>query len=66
MAPPTDDDLAPVEAARLLRISPRTLLRWLREGRIPYEVGENGEPRLRRADVMRLLDPPGDAEPGDG
>ncbi len=60
MAPPTDDYLAPAEAARLLRVSPRTLLRWLREGRIPYEVTETGAPRLRREDVMRLLDPPDD------
>lgn len=60
MSPPTDDFLAPGEAARLLRVSPRTLLRWLREGRIPYEVNESGEPRLRREDVERLIDPPDD------
>ena len=58
MSPPTDDYLAAAEAARLLRISPRTLLRWLREGRIPYELSEAGEPRLRREDVQRLIDPP--------
>ena len=44
----------------MLRVSPRTLLRWLREGRIPFEVADTGEPRLRRDDVMRLLDPPDD------
>ncbi len=61
MSPPTDDYLAPGEAARLLRISPRTLLRWLRERRIPYEVADTGEPRLRREDVLRLMDPPDEA-----
>ena len=67
MAPPTDDYLAPGEAARLLRVSPRTLVRWLRDGRIPYELSETGEPRLRRDHVMRLIDPPdaGDAPDDD-
>jgi excisionase family DNA binding protein len=62
MSPPTDDYLAPSEAARLLRVSPRTLLRWLREGRIPYELSETGEPRLRREDVLRLVDPQDDGD----
>ena len=64
MSPPTDDYLAPGEAARLLRVSPRALLRWLREGRIPHEISESGEPRLRREDVMRLIEPD-DAERAD-
>ena len=62
MSPPTDDYLAPSDAARLLRVAPRTILRWLREGRIPYELSSEGEPRLRRQDVIRLMDPPD--EPG--
>ncbi|HVL04510.1 MAG TPA: helix-turn-helix domain-containing protein [Acidimicrobiales bacterium] len=66
MSPPTDDFLAPAEAARLLRISRRTLLRWLRDGRIPYELTEEGEPRIRRADVMRHIDPPEEESPGEG
>jgi excisionase family DNA binding protein len=67
MSPPTDDYLAPAEAARLLRISPRTLLRWLRDGRIPHELSETGEPRLRREDVMQMIDPPPESEdPEDG
>ncbi len=67
MSPPTDDYLAPAEAARLLRISPRTLLRWLRAGRIPHELSETGEPRLLREDVLRLIDPPPESgDPEDG
>lgn len=60
MSPPTDDYLAPAEAARLLRVSPRTLLRWLQDGRIPHEVSQSGEPRLRREEVMRFIEPPQD------
>ena len=60
MSPPTDDYVAPAEAARILRVSPRTLLRWLQEGRIPHEVSRSGERRLRREEVMRLIEPPED------
>ena len=59
MSPPAADDyLAPAEAARLLGISPRTLFRWLRDGRIPCEFTEAGEPRLRREDILRHRAPP--------
>jgi predicted site-specific integrase-resolvase len=36
------------------------VLRWLQEGRIPYEVCDTGEPRIHREDVMRVIDPPED------
>ncbi len=65
MAPPTDDYLAPMEAARLLRMSPRTLRRWIEAGRIPYERSESGQPRLGREHVLQLIDPPRDERPGD-
>lgn len=58
MAPPTDDFLSVQDAARILGVSPRTLLRWIREGRIPHRVSENGEPQLPREDVIRLMGPP--------
>ena len=67
MSPPIDDYLAPTEAARLLRVSPRTLLRWLREGRIAHELSESGEPLLRRREVMRLIAlPPEDHQDEEG
>ena len=57
VSPPADYlDLA--QAARLLGISPRTLRRWMRDGRLAYELSEAGEPMLRREDIMRYLDPP--------
>ena len=50
------DDLVSLGvAARMLRVSPRTLVRWVQEGRIPYTASDNGEPQLRREDVMRLM-----------
>ena len=58
MSPPEGEYLSLVEAARLLGMSPRTLRRWLRDGRLPYEVSEAGEPMLRREDLLRHLDPP--------
>ncbi|MDQ3898449.1 MAG: excisionase family DNA-binding protein [Actinomycetota bacterium] len=65
MSSPTDDYLAPIEAARLLRVSPRTVLRWVRAGRIPYERSASGAPRLGREHVLRLIHPPGGGEAED-
>lgn len=58
MSSPSVDLLAPIEAARLLGVSLSTLLRWIRSGRIPHELSEQGEVRLRRQDVLRMIDPP--------
>ena len=57
MSPP-GELVGVAEAARLLGISPRTLRRWLRDGRIPYELSEAGEPVLRREEIMVHIDPP--------
>lgn len=54
---PAGDHVNFVEAARMLGISPATLRRWIRDGRLPYELSEAGEPVLRREDVMSQLDP---------
>lgn len=58
MSVPPDDHLTPIQAAQFLGVSLSTLLRWIREGRIPHELSERGEPRLRRRDVLRLIDLP--------
>ena len=55
---PSRDLVGVAEAARLLGISPRTLRRWLRDGRIPYELSASGEPMLRRADILVNVAPP--------
>jgi excisionase family DNA binding protein len=59
---PPDDYLTPIEAAQLLGVSLSTLLRWVRDGRIPHQLSERGEPRLRRRDVLRLVDLPDPAD----
>ena len=55
---PSADYIGVAEAARLLGISSRTLRRWIREGRLAYELSEAGEPMLRREDILRHLEPP--------
>lgn len=63
MSPSPDEYLTLVEAAAVLGVSPRTLRRWIREERLAIEVVGSGEPRLRRADVMRLVVRPDDDAP---
>ena len=46
-----------VEAARVLRVSPVTVQRWLRHGRLPdYHVGP-GAVRIRRTDLEAVIAP---------
>lgn len=63
MSPSPDEYMTLAEAAAALGISPRTLRRWVREERLAIEVIGSGEPRLRRADVMRLAVRPDEHEP---
>ena len=44
MSPPNDDHLIPQQAARPLHMSPRTVLRWQREGRIPTAIADGDRP----------------------
>lgn len=58
--PPGGPDalLTATEAAELLRVSTRTLRRWIASGALPaYRVGPRGPIRCRRRDVERLLTP---------
>ncbi len=51
------DLLTTAEAARLLKVSPVTLRRWIKQGRLPaYHVGPR-KVRLRREDLARVLTP---------
>ena len=59
MASTTSDPdlLTTAEAAKLLKVSPVTILRWLKQGRLPaYRLGPRAV-RIRRADVQALLRP---------
>jgi len=54
------------EVARTLHISPRTVIRWAREGRLPSTVTATGERRFQQADIdavlLRPALPPEDSE----
>ena len=49
------DYLTPGEVARALHVSPKTIIRWANEGRIPYMVTLGGHRRFRRADVEQVV-----------
>ena len=46
------------EAADLLRVSVRTISRYVADGRIDSALLPTGRPRLRRSEVMSLLGRP--------
>lgn len=47
----TDEFLTPAEAAKLLRVTRRTVYNWLKEGKLPAVQFGRGW-RIRRADLM--------------
>ena len=53
--PALPDYLTYAEAAELLRVSVRTVSRYVADGRIDAVTLPTGRPRLRRADVESLL-----------
>ncbi|WP_205687446.1 helix-turn-helix domain-containing protein [Cellulomonas endophytica] len=69
-APPVDDDggwLRTGQAAAMLGVSRRTLVRLLDDGRLPYDrTGPGGHRRLRRRDVLAHLDDRREDPPASG
>lgn len=53
--PAQPDYLTYAEAAELLRVSVRTVSRYVADGRIDAATLPTGRPRLRRSDVESLL-----------
>lgn len=49
------DYLTPGEVARALHVSPKTIIRWANEGRIPCTMTLGGHRRFRRADVEGVV-----------
>ncbi|MBI4308626.1 MAG: helix-turn-helix domain-containing protein [Chloroflexi bacterium] len=47
--------LSRAEVARLLEVSPNTVTRWAREGRLPFVLTLGGRRRYVRDDVERLV-----------
>lgn len=60
-----DGDLLTIpEAAAALKVSPVTISRWLKQGRLPaYRMGPRAV-RIRREDLTEVLTPSGHAETG--
>lgn len=51
--------LTTTEAAGVLKINPKTLARWLEEGRVPGALKLGRQWRISPADLKALLKPPG-------
>jgi excisionase family DNA binding protein len=61
--------LTPGEVAQMFRVSPKTVTRWARTGRITAVRTLGGHRRFRADEVRRLLgqfEVEGNPEPGDG
>jgi excisionase family DNA binding protein len=48
------DYLRVAEAASLLHVSPKTVSRWAKEGKLPHIVTLGGHRRFPRADIERI------------
>lgn len=49
-----NDVIRPAEAARILRVSPKTLARWATAGFVPHSTTLGGHRRFLRDDIERL------------
>ncbi len=47
------EDLTLTQAAKMLGVSPKTLLRWATSGRIPSTVTSDGRRMFRRSDLLK-------------
>ena len=56
MASEDEEFLRPAEAARLLHVSPQTISRWAKEGRIGYVVTLGGHRRFRGSEIRRIAE----------
>ena len=50
------DLLTPPQAAELLGVNPRTVNRWVEDGRIPFVALPSGRKRIRRSDVDAITE----------
>ncbi len=47
--------LRPDQVARLLHVSPKTVSRWAKEGKLPHIVTLGGHRRFPRREIERLV-----------
>jgi excisionase family DNA binding protein len=69
------DYLRAAEAAAYLNVSPKTVSRWAKEGKVPHIVTLGGHRRFPRNEIQRLarelssgqrIDQPGSSDPNGG
>lgn len=53
-----DPLMTPGEVARLMRVNPKTVTRWVAAGRIPATRTPGGHVRIRRSVVLALIGQP--------
>ena len=58
MQHPLDDDayIRTSEAAKILRVSPKTVSRWAKEGKLPYARTLGGHRRYPEPSIRALVD----------
>jgi excisionase family DNA binding protein len=60
MASEPEEFLRPSQAAELLHVSPQTITRWAKEGRIGCVVTLGGHRRFRASEIRALAEQHGD------
>lgn len=55
--PNLPDLMTPGEVALVLRVSPKTVSRWCKQGRVQHCLTAGGHRRIPRSEVERLLNP---------
>jgi len=61
---PHDALLTPGEVARLFRVDPKTIVRWVKKGKLTEIRTPGGIRRIRESEVRAYLDAPGDKPRG--
>lgn len=52
------DVLTPREVSEMLRVDPKTVARWAKDGLLPHFKTPGGHRRFHRADVEKFTEPP--------
>ena len=53
---PSDSYLKTAEVAKLLRVSPKTVSRWAKEGKLPHLVTLGGHRRFPATEIRAIAD----------
>ena len=58
----SEDYLRAGEAAEILHVSPKTMSRWAKEGRVPHIITLGGHRRFRASEIRTFLEQVEDSE----